>query len=100
MNFRTFFSLLFIISISACIFSTYYPNELSNLLQNININKDIKFIGLLSLIIAIISYIGMLISFYFAHKREKLRVKKLEEERVNIDKIHAELESLLKKNNL
>ena len=100
MNFRTFFTLLFIISVSSCILATYYPNEFNNILQNINIDNNKKFIGLLSLIIAIISYLGMLTSFYFAHKREKLRIRKLEEDRVNIDKIHAELKSLLKKNNL
>ena len=40
------------------------------------------------------SYIGMLFSFYFASKREKLRLKKLEKDRENIDKIHEELNAL------
>jgi hypothetical protein len=36
----------------------------------------------------------MAFSFYFAHKRERLRLKKLEKERDNIAKIHEELNSL------
>jgi predicted histidine transporter YuiF (NhaC family) len=94
MNFRTFFSLLFIISISICLGTTFFPDIIKNTLENLNINNPIKFIGLTSLIISIFSYIGMLISFYFASKREKLRLKKLEEDRKNIAKIHEELNSL------
>lgn len=59
-----------------------------------NINENIKFISLLSLIIAIFSYLGMVVSFYFASKREKLRIKKLKEDRKNIDDIHEELNAL------
>jgi len=36
----------------------------------------------------------MLFSFYFASKREKLRLKKLKEDRENIKKIHEELNAL------
>jgi len=90
MNFRTFFLLLFLISISICLVSTFFPDILKNILQNINM----KFIALTSLIISIFSYIGMIISFFFARKREKVRLKKLEEDRKNMDKIHKELNSL------
>jgi len=94
MNFRTFFSLLFILSISICLGTTFFPDIIKNILQYLNISNSIKFIGLTSLIISIMSYIGMLFSFYFASKREKLRLKKLEKDRENIDKIHEELNAL------
>ena len=94
MNFRTFFSLLFILSISICLSSTFFPDFIKDILQNLNINNSIKFIGLTSLIISIFSYIGMLISFYFASKRERLRLEKLKVDRKNIDKIHEELNAL------
>ncbi len=94
MNFRTFFSLLFTFSISICITATFYPDILNNILQNININTSIKFIGITSLIIAIFAYIGMLGAFYFASKRERLRLEKLKAERENLDKIHEELNAL------
>jgi len=94
MNFRTFFLLLFFISISTCIFTTFYPDTFKNIIQDINIHQNIKFIGMLSLTIAIFSYIGMVISFYLASKIEKLRLEKLKKDRENIDKIHAELNAL------
>jgi len=94
MNFRTFFTLLFILSISICIGTTFFPDIIKNILQYLNITNSIKFIGLTSLIISIMSYIGMLFSFYFASKREKLRLKKLEKDRENIKKIHEELNAL------
>jgi len=96
MNFRTFFSLLFILSISICLGSTFFPDFISNILHNINVNNNIKFIALTSLIISIFSYIGMLISFYFASKREKKRLLKLKKDRELMDSIHAELEELRK----
>ena len=94
MNFRTFFSLLFILSISICLGTTFFPDIIKTILQYLNISNSIKFIGLTSLIISIMSYIGMLFSFYFASKRERLRLKKLEEDRKNIEKIHKELNAL------
>ncbi len=94
MNFRTFFTLLFIISISLCLGSTFFPDILKSILNTINITENIKFIGLMSLIIALFAYIGMVVSFYFARKREKARRQKLKDNRINIDEIHAELESL------
>ena len=92
MNFRTFFSLLFILSISICLGSTFFPNFIKDILQNIN--TSIKFIGITSLIISIFSYIGMLGAFYFASKRERLRLEKLKADRENMDKIHEELKAL------
>lgn len=94
MNFRTFFTLLFIVSTSLCLGSTFFPDIVQNILQSINVTNNIKFIGLMSLIIALFSYTGMVISFYFAKKREKARRQKLKDDRINIDKIHAELESI------
>jgi uncharacterized BrkB/YihY/UPF0761 family membrane protein len=94
MNFRTFFSLLFILSISICFGCTFFPDSITNILQNFNLNNNIKFIGLTSLIFSILSYLGMVVSFYFASKREKLRLKKLKKDRENIDKIHDELNAL------
>ena len=94
MNFRTFFSLLFIISISICLSSTFSTDFVKNILQNLNINNSVKFIGLSSLITSIFSYIGILGSFYFASKRERLRLERLKADRENIDKIHEELNAL------
>ena len=54
----------------------------------------IKFVGMASLITSIFSYIGMLFAYYFASKREKKRLMKLQEDRELIDSIHAELEEL------
>ena len=97
MNLRTFFSLLFIISIALCIGAEFFPDIIINLFQRIDINTNIKFIGLMSLITSIFSFIGMLFSFYFARKREQRRIQKLEEDRQNIADIHAELESIREK---
>lgn len=94
MNFRTFFTLLFIIAISLCLGSTFFPDSVKNILNTVNVTENIQFIGLTSLITALFSYIGMIISFYFARKREKSRRQRLKSDRINIDKIHAELESL------
>jgi len=96
MNFRTFFSLLFILSISICLITTFYPDFTNTVLQYTNIHNSIKFVGLTSLIISIFSYLGMIISFYFASKREKKRLLKLKKDRELIDSIHAELEELRK----
>jgi len=92
MNFRTFFSLLFTLSLSICLGSTFFPDFIKDILQNIN--TSIKFIGITSLIISIFSYIGMLGAFYFASKRERLRLEKLKADRENMDKIHEELKAL------
>ncbi len=94
MNFRTFFSLLFILSISLCIATTFYPNFINSILEYMNIKNSIKFIGLTSLIISIFSYLGMLLAFFFASKREKRRLEKLKRDRENIEKIHEELNAL------
>lgn len=94
MNYRTFFTLLFILSIIFCLSSTLFPDILTNILQSIPLTTNIKFLGVMSLIISIFAYIGMLLSFYFARKREKKRIHKLSEDRKNIDSIHAELEAL------
>jgi len=94
MNLKTFFLSLFLLSITVCLGTTFFPDIIINILQTVNITENIKFIALVSLIISIFAYIGMLISFYFSRKREKYRLKKLQEDRINIDKIHKELEAL------
>ncbi len=94
MNFRTFFSLLFTLAISICLGSTFFPDFMNKTLQDININTSVKFIEISSLIISILAYIGMLGAFYFASKRERLRLEKLKAERENLDKIHEELNAL------
>jgi uncharacterized BrkB/YihY/UPF0761 family membrane protein len=97
MNFRTFFSLLFIVSISICLSTTFSPELISSLLAKFDIH-NIKFIGLTSLIISIFSYIGMMFSFYLAAKRKQRRLEKLKRDRENLDKIHEELNALSSKN--
>lgn len=98
MNVKTFFFILFFISIALCIGSTVVPNMLENIIFIINPYYKINttFLGLLSLITAIISYLGWLTSTYFGTKREKKRLDKEERDRLNIEAIHKEIQALHK----
>ena len=96
MTFKTFFLLIFISSVSISILFFFFTQETALFLFNIGIDYkiDYTFISLVGLITSIFSYIGMVISFYFAKKREKIRLKKLERERINLQKIHEELKAM------
>ena len=98
MNFTTFFFFLFILSISLCLSTTFFPSNIESMLPFFNFNSKInlRFIGLFSMTISILSYLGLVISYFVEKKKEKARIIKLEKERKNIEKIHAELEALQK----
>ena len=98
MNFTTFFFFLFIFSISLCLSTTFFPTDVESLIPLLNLSPRINltFIGLFSLTISILSYLGLTISYYLERKKEKARLIKLKKERKNIEKIHAELEALQK----
>jgi len=98
MNFTTFFFFLFIFSISLCLSITFFPTNIENLILLLNFSPkmNLTFFGLFSLTISILSYIGLVVSYYLERKREKARILKLQKERKNIEKIHAELEALQK----
>ena len=65
-------------------------------LSNFSTQIGLKFIGIFSLLIATFSYIGLILSYYVEKKRAKLKKEKREQERKNLDKIHAQLEALQK----
>jgi len=98
MKFTTFFFFLFLLSISLCLSTTFFPTNIENMIPFFNLSPKINltFIGLFSLTISILSYIGLMLSYYLEQKKEKARMIKLQKERKNIKKIHAELEALQK----
>jgi len=96
MTFRTFFLLNFLLSISLCFSFTFIPIKVETLIHSlVHIPQfNSAFIGLLSLIVSILSYIGLLLSHYYAHKRDTaLRIKK-EADRINLEEIHNELKAM------
>ena len=96
MTFKSFFLLIFISSVSLGILFFFFTSETELFLLNIGVNYKINsiFISLVSLITSIFAYIGMVISFYFAKKRERIRLEKVERERINLKKIHEELKAM------
>jgi len=96
MTFKSFFLLIFISSVSICILFFFFTGETALFLLNIGIEYKINytFISLVSFIASIFSYIGLIIAFYFARKKEKVRLKRVEVERINLQKIHQELKAL------
>ena len=96
MTFKSFFLLIFISSVSICILFFFFTGETALFLFSIGIDYKMNytFISLVSFIASIFSYIGLIISFYFARKREKVRLKKVEGERINLQKIHQELKAM------
>jgi len=96
MTFKSFFLLIFLSSISISIPSFFFPKETDIFLLNIGIDYKINyiFVSLVGLITSIFSFIGLLISSYFAKKKEEIRLKKIELERKNLTKIHQELQAL------
>jgi len=98
MNISTFFFFLFIVSISLCLSTIFVPNSVEELIAFFSFPPKINltFIGLFSLTISILSYMGFVASYYIEKKRKRERAIKLQKERKNIEKIHAELEALQK----
>lgn len=96
MTFRTFFLLIFLLSISLCFAFTFTPNEIQNVISFFY-NRHVfnsAFLGLVSLIVAVLSYIGLVLSHYYAEKEEKARKIKKEANRINLEKIHNELKAM------
>jgi hypothetical protein len=96
MTFKSFFLLIFISSVSICILFFFFTEETALFLLNIGMDYKINytFITLVSLITSIFSYIGLIVSFYFARKKERIRLKRVEVERINLEKIHQELKAM------
>jgi len=96
MTFKSFFLLIFITSFSISILFFFFTKETAIFLLNMGIDYKINytFISLLGLITSIFSYIGLLVSLYFARKKEKIRLKRVELERKSLSKIHQELKAL------
>lgn len=96
MTFKSFFWLIFISSIAISTLFFFFPNESKLLVSNMKIEYKIDntFVSLVSLITSILSYITLNIYSYIEDKNEKIRLKKLERERINLDKIHEELKAM------
>ncbi len=96
MTFKSFFLLIFISSVSICILFFFFTAEAESFLLNIGIRYKVNsaFISLVGLIASIFSYIGLFISFYFSRKREKVRLKRVQAERINLKKIQEELKAM------
>lgn len=96
MQFRTFFFILFIISSITFFFSTYQPNLTLNACTSTPYTKELTliYIQLTSMSMSAISIILFIITNYYEEKRLLKEKEKLAKERLNIEKIHAELEAL------
>ncbi|RUM67859.1 MAG: hypothetical protein DSZ07_07950 [Sulfurovum sp.] len=96
MTLKSFFLVIFISSASISILFSLFTKETALFLLDIGVHYKInyKFISLATLISSTFSYIGVIISFYYAKKEEERRLKKREIERINLNKIHQELKAL------
>jgi len=96
MTIRTFFLIIFIISISTCIIFTFAEDETQQWLYLLDSSLTVNttFASLVALIMSIISYIGFSIAYYLFYKQEKYRQEKLTRDRINLGKIHEELKAM------
>jgi hypothetical protein len=118
MSIKNFFALLFIISLSVFLFFKFYPTTIEEKhtqidkkvqinqkphLPSLSVEANIEgtedsFILLTSLITSLLSFIGFLISSYFSlkgHRRdEELFNLQKERERLEMEKIQAEIRAL------
>ncbi len=95
MYFRTFFFLLFIIT-SILFFLTSFNAELTLTLCGSMCHEELSlnYIQLTSLFASAISLILWVTTNHYAQKKIKKEKEELERDRLNIEKIHAELEAL------
>lgn len=95
MHFRTFFFLLFILA-SMIFFLITYQHTLALELFGSMCQGDfnLNFIQLTSMIMSSISLVLFVVSSYYGERRVLREKKRLEEDRLNIEEIHAELEAL------
>ena len=95
MYFRTFYFLLFIITSLLFFLSSYTPNFTLHLCGSIcKESLSLQYIQLTSMIASTISLILLIFSNYYTQKRTLLEQERISIERLNIEKIHAELEAL------
>jgi len=95
MYFRNFYFLLFIISSIVFFFSTYQPTLTLNACGSLCHDKlSLSYIQLTSMSMSAISLILFIITNYYTEKKLLEEKEKLENDRLNIEEIHAELEAL------
>jgi len=96
MQFRTFFFLLFIISSTLFFLTNYFPTLILTTCESLCSNEKISlpFIQLTVMTMSAFSIILFVISNYYEEKKALREKERLETERLNIEKIHAELEAL------
>ena len=98
MNFSTFYFIIFILFLSLTLGTSFFPEIVTNIKNLSGFTKDfeLNFIQLFAFISSVFSYIGWIGSYYLEKKEEKKRKDKIERERHNMNKIHAELDALHK----
>ena len=100
MYIRTFFFFIFIISSVIFFLSSYNPYLILNLCESNgwSICKELtmNYIQLTSVITATFSIIIFAIANYYTEKRILAEKERIEADRLNIEKIHAEIEALQK----
>ncbi len=97
MYIRTFFFLIFIISSAIFFLSLYNPYLIVHLCGSMYKERfSINYIQLTSIITATLSVFIFGITNYYTEKKILAERKRIEIERLNIEEIHAELQSLLK----
>ena len=124
MSIRTFFALLFAVSLAVFLYFQFYPKFIDSTeteptdkktqtyqkpgLPSVSIETEItsndRFIMIASLVTSILSFFGFLISTYFSfrgHKRqEELFSLKAQREQLEMEKIQQEINALKSKNNI
>jgi len=96
MTFKTFFFILFVFStLISVLFSFFtYEMEILRVELELEFKTNPVFISLATFIIAILSYVGLVISHYILKKKQEAKAKKIEEERKSLAKIHQELKAI------
>jgi len=124
MSLRTFFALLFAVSLAVFLYFQFYPKFIDSTevqpvdkktqtyqkprVPSVNIEAEItsndKFIMIASLIASILSFFGFLISTYFSfrgHRREEeLFSLKAQREQLEMERIQEEINALKSENNI
>lgn len=98
MRFKTFFFILFTISITWGIVTTLIPDLIQNIFYTMNSNYtiNITFLTLVSLITAGFALLGLLLSIYFGSKEKRIKRLKRQRDRQNVEIIQAEIQALHK----
>ena len=95
MYYRNFFFLFFIMCSALFFFSFYNPNLTLYLCGSTCENPlSLNYIQLTSMIASCITFILFVITYYYTLKRTRLEKERIENDRQNIENIHAELEAL------